>query len=310
MIGRRKTIIIKMIRQLFRELSKSYYTIGFVDGGMSSVMGKERLKADFIRWNVVDSEGSWFADPFILDVKEDVIEVLVEEMPAAIHKGVITKLTVDRHTWEVTGKKVILDLDHHLSFPFILRQNGEVLICPENGKSGPLKMYRYDAGRETAELCGVLCDDIVWDSAITDIFGERYMFTATKDDHTLDIYRWDAERKRFVAHQQVASRKNDSRLAGQPFEYGGKRYYPAQVCESRYGEAVEIKEVECKEDRFLVRPVKTLHSPHKTLRLGMHTLNEYKGEVVIDVRGFKHRVAGPVLYWIGYVILKLQGRTY
>ena len=160
------------IRNCIRELRYSYYTIGFVRGGLDAVIKapQSEIKADFIKWN------------FVLEVTDDVIEVLTEEMPRHIHKGVITKLTIDRKTYEVIKKVVVLELPHHLSFPDIIRDEGNVFICPENGKSGPLCMYEYGKDNETAEFKKVICDDVVWDSAVTDLFGERYLFTAAKDD--------------------------------------------------------------------------------------------------------------------------------
>lgn len=301
-----------MIKRIIRELNYSYYTIGFVRGGKDALMSsnKSKIEADFIRWNKIDNEGSWFADPFVLDVTDNTIEVLVEEMPKHIHKGLITKLTIDRNSWEVIKKKVILDLPHHLSFPDIVRYNGKVYICPENGKSGPLSLYEYDECQEKAIYKCNICDDICWDSAVTELFGEKFMFTATKDDYCLDIYRWEESKKRFLPYQQIVSKKKDSRLAGEPFLYNGKTFYPSQLCDKYYGRGVVIKEIKYENNQFLVHPFRTLFSPHKHLKLGMHTLNEYKGVVVIDVRGSKHRFIGPIVYHLGGFILRLQGKSW
>ena len=52
------------------------------------------------------------------------------------------------------------------------------------------------------------------------------------------------------------------------------------------------------EQRFSVEVVKHLESPHPTMKLGMHTMNEYKGVVVIDVKGYRFG-------WIGAMMARL-----
>lgn len=299
------------LKNWIRELRYSYYTIGFIQGGLDAVMKcpQTEIEADFIKWNLIDNNGSWFADPFVLDVTDDAIVVLTEEMPRHIHKGVITKLTIDRNSFEVIKKKVVLELPNHLSFPDVVRYDDKVFICPENGLSGPLCMYEYNKESEIFEFKKVICDDVVWDSAVTDLFGDRYLFTAAKDDYCLDIYKWNEEKERFTAYQQIISKDRDSRLAGEPFHYEGKTYYPAQLCDKYYGRGVVIKEIEYDNDKFTTHKYRTLFSPHKTLRLGMHTLNHYKGIVVIDVKGFKHRHIGPIVNGVVSFILKLQGKS-
>lgn len=300
------------MKKWLNELNYSFYTIGFVRGGLDTILfnPKSKIEADFIKWKRIDNNGSWFADPFILDVTDDYIDVLVEEMPKHIHKGIITKLTIDRGSFEVLNKKVVLDLNHHLSFPCIVRKKDRLFICPENGKSGPLALYEFDNKRDSAEYKCDICDDICWDSALTDIFGEQYLFTATKDDYCLDIYKWENLKQKFVPYQQLLSECKDSRLAGMPFTYKGRTYYPAQLCDKYYGRGVVIKELLYDDGTFSVRPIRTLFSPHKTLKLGMHTMNEYKGVVVIDVRGSKHSFIGPIIYHVGNYILHLFGKEW
>lgn len=76
-------------------------------------------------------------------------------------------------------------------------------------------------------------------------------------------------------------------MAGQFFEYGGEIYCPFQNCEKTYGGHIDLKKVALTEDgQFIFTKIKELHSPHYRYIEGLHTLNEYKGVAVIDVKGF------------------------
>jgi hypothetical protein len=52
------------------------YNIGFVDGSLESIIAGEPMKVNWMKHSYKDR---WFADPFILDVTDDEIIVLVEE---------------------------------------------------------------------------------------------------------------------------------------------------------------------------------------------------------------------------------------
>ncbi len=301
--------MLSRIRNWIRKYSYSYYTIGFIQGGLDSVMNKNKeIKADFIKWTNIDNKGSWFADPFVLDVNDSEISLLVEEMPKHIHKGIITKLVIDRISMEVKRKSVVLDLEHHLSFPDIFRRNGKIYIYPESSATGELCEYEYDDKKEIAEFKRVVCDDVIWDSVVTDLFDDNLLFTAAHDDFVLDIYKWNSKEQRYKPYQEVKSQKRNSRMGGAIFEYYGSFYYPAQKCDLFYGHALEIKKLCIEDSLFSSMSYRVLKSPHKTLKLGMHTMNEYKGVVVIDVLGFEYKIIGSALFWMKWLILRVLGK--
>lgn len=302
-----------------RSLTDGCWALGFVRGGLQTVMEADHLDVDWVKM----PEDRWFADPFVLDVTDEEILLLVEDYPYATKKGVISQLHINRKTMEITSRKVLLDLPHHLSFPAIWRKDGHIYVYPESAKSGRLDMYEYNAKKEELTFVKTICDDVIWDSYITEAFGEQLLFTGahTNNDYILDIYRWDNKKERFLHFDEVHSRFKNSRLGGALFEYKGEMYYPAQNCERVYGGAIDIKRivdsrksiVDSKEpkaldaahldasrleQRFSVEVVKHLESPHPTMKLGMHTMNEYKGVVVIDVKGYRFG-------WIGAMMARL-----
>ncbi|MBR3408702.1 MAG: hypothetical protein IKG86_07665 [Paludibacteraceae bacterium] len=293
------------------ELGTRRWALGFVRGGMEAVMEGDHLEVDWVKM----PKDRWFADPFVLDVTEDEILLLVEDFGYDIRKGIISLLHINRVTMEITARKPLLELPTHLSFPAILRKDGHIYVYPESAKSGRLDMYEYDAEKEELTFVRTICDDVIWDSYITEAFGEPLLFTGahTNNDYILDIYRWDSKKERFLHCDEVHSEFKNSRLGGALFEYRGEMYYPAQNCERVYGGAIDIKRIvesrEPKVDRFRVETVKHLESPHPTMKLGMHTLNEYKGVVVIDVHGYKYGWKGAAIAWLVALKKKVKGFT-
>lgn len=278
---------------IFKDLGTCRWALGFVRGGMDAVMESECLDVDYVKM----PKDRWYADPFVLDVTEYEVLLLVEDYGYETQKGVISLLHIDRTTMEITSRKVLLELPTHLSFPAIWRKDGHIYVYPESARSGKLDMYEYHPETEELTYVQTICDDVVWDSYITEAFGEPVLFTNAKNDNFLDIYRWDALLQRYVPGIEIPSQKRNSRLGGFVFEYKGAYYYPAQDCSKVYGGAIDIKRVEWDGVTCKVYSVRHIESPHPEYWLGMHTLNEYKGVAVIDVHGYRYGMIGAVIAW-------------
>lgn len=117
------------------------WALGFVRGGMDAVMSDSPLKIDVVRNPYKDR---WFADPFVLDVTDTKIMLLVEELRYSHPVGRIAKLTIDRKSMAIEKMDIILECPKHLSFPNIFRKGGKVYVYPENCQSGALNIYEYD----------------------------------------------------------------------------------------------------------------------------------------------------------------------
>lgn len=267
----------------YKRLLRSRWELGLVQGGLDGVFSDPPLKVD---WVINPFRDRWFADPFILDITDDCVYVLAEECEFKTQKGRIAKLTINRQTFRIDDFTILLDLPTHLSFPNILRKDGHVYVYPESCRSGKLNLYEYDFQRDKLVYVQTICDDSVWDSSIVNIIGTPQLFTANKNDYSLDIYDWDAAINRFVYSKSIFSQDRSSRMAGQLFEYQGKMYMPSQYCENTYGGSVIIKEVSIVENEYSFKEVKRLESPHPTRKARLHTLNVYKGFSIIDVGGY------------------------
>ena len=107
----------------------SAWNIGFVEDKVQCVI---RNDLQNIHWMKHQYSDRWFADPFILNVDEENIILLVEEFCYSFNKGRIAKLVVSRKDYILKEMKIVLEEPWHLSFPFILRKNDKIYIIPES----------------------------------------------------------------------------------------------------------------------------------------------------------------------------------
>ena len=274
----------KFLKSLFRRLTRTSWHLGFVNGGLQGVFKDGPLDVSWVKCPYKDR---WFADPFILDVTDEEILVLAEEVRYNNPKGRIVKLTVNRENLAIEKRETLLETETHLSFPNIYRRNGGIFITPENAQEGKQQVYEYDLASGTLRFLQTICEDCVWDATITDAFDSRLlMFASHKNDYSLDIYEWNEDMKRFVPFKSIPSTERNSRMGGAVFSYEGSFYAPFQNCSRTYGGNLDIKAIQYEKGEFSFRSVKQLFSPHPKYKVGLHTLNEYKGVVVIDVIGY------------------------
>jgi hypothetical protein len=159
--------MIKFLKKVASKLVRQKWELGFVLGGLEEIISKDKPN---ITWVKSPYKDRWFADPFILDITKEEIILLVEEFPFSTMKGIISKLTISRKTYEITSRKTILDLPTHLSFPNIYRLDDKIYIYPENCRSGKLDIYEYNIKCDKLTKTQTICNDAIWDSCITDFF--------------------------------------------------------------------------------------------------------------------------------------------
>jgi hypothetical protein len=275
-----------LMSKLLEYFKATKYNIGFVDGNLESIIEGEPIKVNWMKHSYKDR---WFADPFILDVTDNEIIVLVEEWYDPLQRGRISKLIVDKSSFDLLELKVMIDEGSHLSFPSIERIGNEIYIYPERAGSF-LERYRYDHEKDSFEKDGRVSDLPLTDSVITDFFGQRLLFSTKMPDANgkeLGIYSWNNTKKMFVLQEYYHFDENISRMAGNFFVYGGNVYRPAQVCIKSYGDAVSIQKVDYQSEKWSFREIRRIYSPNKDYDLGFHTFNTYKSVIVVDALGYR-----------------------
>lgn len=108
-----------LIGNIYDRITDSFWTIGFIENTLEDVVNNKPLRYVWIKNHYTDR---WFADPFVLDVNDDYVYLLVEEYTYTRRKGLIVKLTIDRKLLIITKREEVLEVDTHLSFPIIERK--------------------------------------------------------------------------------------------------------------------------------------------------------------------------------------------
>lgn len=271
--------------------------------------GFEDLKNGCIHWvdNGKYKGNKWFADPFILDYDDQKIYLLVEEFDYKVHRGRIAKLTIDRNRWIVSDCKILLDLPTHLSFPMIWREGEKIYVCPENYASGGWNMYCYDATSERLDKVFQIIDEKLTD-AILYHEGNDYWILSTYEPipngPDLTIWHSSSLKGSYNEVQRVSFHENVGRNAGSFFHYDGKLIRPAQESNCSYGHSILFQEAKLENGLFGFRKYYTFHSPHPIYDAGTHTYNQYQELAVIDVKGYRYRIAAKIFEFISGLLLK------
>lgn len=273
-------------------LYDNHWTLGFIKGDIA----EQILHNDFrVHWMHNPYKDRWFADPFILDVTEDDIIVLVEEFYDPIQRGRISRLIIDAHTYQLKSVDPVLELPTHLSFPAIIRIKGDIYIYPENSAGNELSLYKYDTKTNVCKKVKRIIDKPLTDAIITCCFNREMIFTTCiphQNGNLLQVYEnQDGE---FKLRKEMSFPSNIARNAGDWFCIDGKVYRPAQNCNIRYGGSMILQEVTRDEDNYYFRDVCEIKLSHKSYKLGCHTFNHYKGLSVVDVNGYRRPFAAAM----------------
>lgn len=292
------------LKALYNRLILHRWDLGFVLSSMDEVLGREKLHVERVKNRY---KSRWFADPFILSYDDNEIVLLVEDYWDSDSLGRISKLVIDRHTYEIKDVKVILQLDSHLSFPAIIRVEGKNYIYPENSKAGGLWLYEYNPQTDECKKVKQLSEQPLTDAVITNLFGKKQIFSTKEPNpnkNILDIYDWNDERKTFEHSGNAIFNENIARNAGDFFEYKGTIYRSAQECNGMYGHAVSIQKVEKSGNNYKFTEVRRIMPPKGAF--GIHTFNTFNGLTVIDMKVFRHpRIAKPLFTlrnWLSFAI--------
>ena len=260
-----------------------------------------------IKWVKDSLDYSWCADPFILSESDTVIHLLVEEFPYDTEKGRITKLVVDKESWRVIDRKVVLELDTYLSFPCYYRENGKLFIYPENSASGISTIYEYNETNDTLSKIGALCAHPLTDAVIYDMQDSKYILSTRNpydNSNILDIYSTDGITSNPKPLQTIRFTENVARNAGRPFLCKGKMVRPAQISNSGYGEGIVLQEVKYNNGSFEFDELKRLYSPLEDYAVAFHTMNVFENKYIIfDAQGYKHKHIGPI---IDRIVIRLR----
>lgn len=275
-----------LINTLKAKLRRRFYIIGYGSTNDINIFVNSKLKN--VKWiKFRDYKIDWFADPYILNETDSFIEFLVEEWIENEQKGRLTKCSYEKRSGKIFNKKVILDLNTHLSFPSIIREGNSIYICPENAASGKQYIYKYNCEKELLENPVIIINEALLDVNIVKIeksyyaFGIKLLDNNKCDNEKLCIYKSDNLLGHYDFYQEIDNHLAQERGAGSLFWYKNKLVRPVQNCEGDYGRNVIFKEVILKDGNFKENVIGGIF-PNCIYPEGLHTFNTFNNTYVID----------------------------
>ncbi len=264
-----------------RLLREKEWCIAFVDNTLEDVLAGKPLKTVPLRH---DCKGRWFADPFILRADDTEIVLLVEDYDLQEKKGRISKLTVAREGYRLKQVDILLDLPHHLSFPYIIQREGNVYFMPESLRNKGLTIYRLDEATNTCEEVRTLTQTQLSDAIFAHFIGDDCLIATEypNDGSRLCVFKENTQAN-FMLHHSFHFPNGTARNAGDFFRYDTRLFRPAQDCGSYYGKGVVIQEVIWQDNQPCFREVRRLYSSDSRYPSRLHTFNVLNDIMVVDM---------------------------
>jgi len=234
----------------------------------------------------------FWADPFLFEY-ENQDYVFFENYSYTTKRGKISCGKIEKG--QVVNVELVLDLDYHLSYPFIFKEAGEIYLMPETEENKRLEIYRCIDFPTKWELVTTAFEgEMVVDAHFYDdennkkwLFLNKKVDKATVPENELFIYQVDSIRlNRLIPHSQnpILIDARTARNGGAIFRYGNAVYRPSQRnIDARYGKALNINKIKkLTIDDYVEEHVMTVEPNfHKGLDL-MHHLHQTENGFVID----------------------------
>ena len=266
---------------LFRE----QWCVGIIDKPIHELLGATRVEG--VKWLFSDDHRRYFADPFGI-ANGNEVAILAEEYPHSTCRGKISSFTV-RDGKVTSAPEVVLELDGHLSYPYLFQHEGVTYCVPESNELGEVVLYRLARFPNEWTRVKTLLRGKYVDSTVIKHDGRWWLFASSMElGGVSHLYIWHAPDllAEWTPHpcNPVKTDVCTSRPAGTPFVYEGKLYRPAQNCSVTYGGGVAINHVKrLTEDEFEEEVVTQLQ-PEKPgpFPRGLHTLTAVGDRTLVD----------------------------
>jgi hypothetical protein len=232
----------------------------------------------------------YWADPFPLE-KAGRYFIFFEELPFATGKGHISMIELGRDGRHSAPVRV-LERDHHLSYPFLIEQDGQLLMIPESAQKGAIEAYRcvdfpLRWKPERVLIEDVRCVDPTFYRAADRwwLFANAAAPGSRMFDDELHLYHADNLLGEWQPHARnpVKSDARCSRPAGGLYWQHGMLHRPAQICAPLYGSGLSINRVlRLTPHEYSERQVQRILPQPGSGLLGMHTVNRAGDLTVVD----------------------------
>lgn len=289
------TLMIKFLAKIFNNLfNMKFYASRFNEQWFLAYR-KVKENSDFINHKesnyeiISPPDDRFFADPFIVD-ENDKSYVFFEECCFAQPKGVISCLEINSGG-EISIPKIVLEKDHHLSYPFVFKCENKYYMIPETLANKTIELYEAVNFPEEWQLKKTLFDNIhAVDTSLLNHNGKFWLFTnisrhGSSISDELYLFFSDSLFGEWKSHPQnpIISNTKTARPAGKLFYYEDKLIRPSQENSVRYGYALNFNHINIlNENEYKETLIKTVKPHFIKDNLAIHTYNRDNRYNIID----------------------------
>lgn len=244
--------------------------------------------------------GHFYADP-ILHRHDGRPWLLLEDFDYRRRNGSLVAIA-----WGSDGPagpaQPMLDLDTHLSYPFVFRWRGETWLMPESASTRKVSLFRARSFPDRWDyVCDLLHGHRAVDATLHEHEGHWYLFVnvceaggGTFDE--LFLFHAHTPLGPFRPHpcNPIVSDVRRARPAGRLFRHDGRLIRPSQDCALGYGHALAFNQVlELGQRHYREQPIGRLAPTWAPGLEGCHTYSQLDGlEVVDGKRKMRRRTVG------------------
>lgn len=241
-------------------------------------------------WARLPDDGKrYYADPFPMH-RDGRDWMFVEEFPYSTGKGILSVVEMGA-TGPIGAPSPVLEMPHHLSYPFVFEEDGQIWMIPESCAARRVELYRATNFPWSWELARVLiAGEEVSDATMVKHNGRYWLFGTVGGGwqsswDTLKIWSaesiegpWDP-----CGDGPALVDARCARPAGHFFRRGGELWRPAQDCSTGYGAGLVMARVDRLDlDGFAQTTGAVLRPNSSWPGLGIHTFNIANGLEAVD----------------------------
>jgi hypothetical protein len=239
--------------------------------------------------------GRFYADPFLLK-RNGKTYMFLEDFDFRKNRASIACLEMDGQG-PLRAPQTVLDQDYHMSYPYLIENNGIVYMIPETRARETIELYRSTEFPHNWELQKIIARKVsAVDSTILEHAGKLWLFAniAVPGASTFDelhLFYSDSLEGEWTPHPKnpIVSDVRRARPAGALFWEGGKLIRPSQDCSVRYGYALTFNEVQViSENDYKEKAFNRIEPDWCPGSICTHTYNRTEEFEVLDGMKVKH----------------------
>ena len=284
-------ILIKRLSFLYQEyFTEEIWSIGFINQPIESALEDQDFTKS-IHFIECDKKHHFIADPFGMKI-DNKIWILYEHVDWSIRDGNMGQIMYVCYNGQKIIKeyKIALNLDHHSSYPFLLKYQNEIYCIPETHEKKEISLYHAERFPDKwRKVCNLVENIPGIDPTVFKHNGRWWLICTSKNNGTgLNLYLWHATALfgPWIPHvgNPIKTDCRSSRPGGTPFNYKGHLYRPAQDYSFENEWRLAINRItRLTPTEFSEKTVKIIDPIPKTpFRHGVHTLSKVGDLTLID----------------------------